>query len=274
MDEGLLREIATEYLLPFFSGTKIEPAALSSTAREQQVALVNPLQISFKINKKDSYRLVLSRSQSFTGTPKPVIAEIDVVRAFVDVVASMEELLSGKLKLDLLSTFQRRVVARAIRGSEFEETILSGIDQMARWGNRLYEGSPISAAIGFRVTPQDHSISLAGLAKHDFSAVVSNGFDTLLSFDFNGRLVAHEALSEGENMPSFCPMRQAHIAEWTTKRDTRVAISLNRLAEILVFRNQEMLFARRSGRWHFLTHEPVISQMRVPQRSRATSSHL
>jgi DNA integrity scanning protein DisA with diadenylate cyclase activity len=60
-------------------------------------------------------------------------------------------------------------------------------------------------------------------------------------------------------------MRQAHIAEWTTRKDTRLALSLNRLGEILIFRQEEILFARRSGRWHFLTHAPVIAQMNVPR---------
>jgi hypothetical protein len=127
----------------------LESGSRPSTAREEQVALESPLEIAFKINREDDYRLVLTRSQSFSSETKPVVREIDVVRAFVDVVASMERLLEGPLKADLLSTFQRRIVARAIRGQAHEEVILGDIDQMARWGNRLYEGSPISAALGF-----------------------------------------------------------------------------------------------------------------------------
>lgn len=265
MKEELLREISEEYLLPFFSGAKLEAASAPSTPREEQVALRDPLSISFKINRNDPYRLTMTRSQPFSSSAKPVIQEIEVVRAFVEVVSRMESHLETDLKGDLLSTFQRRIVARAIRGKNFENVILSGIDQMAKWGNRLYEGMPISASIGFRVTNQNHEISLDKLADYDFSAVLTNGFDTILSFDFFGKLVAHEVLKEGEKIPSYCPMRQAHIAEWTTQKDTRVGLSLNRLAEILVFRDQQMLFARRSGRWHFLTHDPVISQMRVPR---------
>lgn len=266
MKEGLLREIAEDYLLPFFSGARLEDRTTPSTPREEQVALRDPLSISFKINRNDRYRLTMTRSQPFSSSSKTsIVQEIEVVRSFVDVIASMEEHLTTPLKADLLSTFQRRVVARATRGPKFESTILSGIDQMARWGNRLYEGMPISAALGFRETPQTHSLTIKDVVRHDFAAVLSNGFDTILSFDYHERLVAHESLEQGEQLPSFCPMRQAHIAEWTTARDTRVALSLNRLAEIMVFRDRQMLFARRSGRWHFLTHNPVISQMRIPR---------
>lgn len=176
MQEDLLREIAEEYLLPFFAGAHLQPKSRPSTAREELVALESPLEITFKVNRNDKYRLVLTRSQSFSSESKPVIREIEVVRAFVDTLASMEDLLSGPLKLDLLSTFQRRVVARAIRGSSHEEVILKGIDQMARWGNRLYEGSPISASLGFRSMSDKFEYPLDDIVDHDFSAVLSKAF--------------------------------------------------------------------------------------------------
>jgi len=177
----------------------------------------------------------------------------------------MEDVLKTSLKQDLLSTFQRRVVARALYNGRNEGAILAGIDQMARWSNRLYEGSPISAAIGFRQTSDKGVLTLSELAHHDLAAVLSNGFDTLLAFNFRGGFLGHESLQTGDALPSFCPMRQTHIADWTTRKHTRLALSLNRLGEILIFREEEMLFARRSGRWHFLTHSPVISQMNVPR---------
>jgi hypothetical protein len=58
---------------------------------------------------------------------------------------------------------------------------------------------------------------------------------------------------------SFSPYRQAPIAAWA--KDGKIALALNRLGEILVFRDGKLLFARRAGVWHFLTHEPVLAQM-------------
>jgi len=177
----------------------------------------------------------------------------------------MEVELEGPLRNDLLSTFQRRVVARAIRGAQHEDVMLQGIDQLARWGTRLYEGSPISASLGFRMVREKHSIPMSTFGSCEFAAVLTNGFDTLITFDYDGNLIGHEALPHKESAALFCPMRQIYIADWTKENDGRVALTLNRLAEILVFRSHQLIFARRSGRWHFLTHEPVISQMRVPR---------
>ena len=265
MDQALLREIAEDYLLPFFSGASIEEEAAPSTVHHKLVALRDQLSVYFKVNVKDKYRLVITRAQPFLSSHSPIISEISVISAFVSVLAEMERELASNLKHDLLSTFQRRVVARALYDGKNENTILSGIDQMALWGQRLYEGAPISASIGFRHTPDAGVLSLSEFSELELSAVMSNGFDTLLSFNFKGNFLGLENLETGESLPSYCPMRQAFMAKWTSDKHTRLGLSLNRLGEILVFRQEQMIFARRSGRWHFLTHAPVIAQMNVPR---------
>ena len=267
MEEALLRKISQEYLIPFFSGAKLEEQSVLSSAQEAKVAFRDPISIVFKATRTDRYRLIMTRAQPFASI-STMVPEIAIVRAFIDVVAPMAAALASPLKHDLLSTFSRRVVAKAMSSvEERESTLLSGIDQLARWATRLYEGSPISAAIGFRQSPQDEGApTLDEIGRHDFSAVVSNGFDTLLEFDFAGRFITHAALVTEDDPASFCPFRQTPIAEWTGRdqRRRRVALCLNRGGEILVFRDRQMLFARRSGRWNFLTHEPVLTQMATP----------
>lgn len=265
MKVDLLREISEQYLLPFFSGARLEPHSVPSTKRAERVAHEGAFSIKFKVNLLDRYRLVLSRPQAFTFSGERIVTEIDVVRAFCDVLAMMENELAGPLKADLLTTFQRRVVARAMRSSINEQTILNGIDQLANWGNRLYEGAPISASLGFCKTSAGHKPEFGQVNDCDFAAVLSNGYDTISVFDYDGGFVGHEALSGIDDFLPHAPMRQSAIAGWTKKLSDRVSLSLNRLGEILIFRKGELVFARRSGRWHYLTHEPVISQMDVPR---------
>jgi len=269
MEEELLREIAAEFLVPLFSGAELADRAEESSSRDALVAYRDPNTIAFKVHRDDEYRHRLKRSQAFAKSSEVVVPEIDVIHAFVDVVSQMSEVLESDLKNDVLSTFQRRVVARAVAGKKSERTVLSGIDRLADWGSRLYEGAPIAAAIGFRNRPHPaRSVRLSDFAGNDFGAVLGNGYDTLLEFSFRGRFVSHRQLSPNSGWPSFCPLRQAAIADWTTVSQRRVALTLNRLGEILVLRDQQLLFARRSGKWHFLTHDPVVSQMALPQRSR------
>lgn len=264
MDEALLREISEKYLLPFFSGATIGPAAQSS-ASDKLVAFVNPQVIGYKVHRADPYRLQFRRDQPFAQSRDPA-RETRVIEAFVEILGGMSQELRGELKDDLLSTFQRRVVAHALAERGDAKNLLAVIDQMALWGTRLYEGAPIASGIGIDPEkPGSPEVSLAAVTSNDFGAVLSNGFDTLLVFDGDLRFSRHEVLEPCVSGNGNCPWRHSAIAEWTSVGDGRVAVVLNRLGEILTFRDGQLLFARRGGVWHFLTHGPIIRQMVVPK---------
>jgi hypothetical protein len=268
LQEDLLRGLATDYLLPLFSGATLKERAERSTARDKLVAYSDPCSVAFKVQKSDTYRLVITRAQSFTASAADKIPEISVIQSFVDIVSSMGDMIDGPFRRDILTTFQRRVIARALMNGRYEDSLLAAIDQLAHWGSRLYEGAPISAAIGLRNTRSaDGLVSLEEFSAEDFGAVLSNGHDTIIEFNYDQKFLRHQtpAAAAAADIPSFCPFRQGVIAGWTTVHEDRIALTLNRLGEILAFRDQRLVFARRSGTWHFLTHEPVIKQMNVPR---------
>lgn len=265
MDEALLREIADGYLLPFFSGASIEVTAESSTSADSSVAFVNPQTIGFKVNRPDTYRLKFRRDQPFAQKSDPA-REIKVIEAFVSGLARMSDELRPPLKDDLLSTFQRRVVAEATADPGESTELLAVIDQMALWATRLYEGTPIASAIG--VDPSisgKKSLPLADNAKQDFFAVLSNGYDTMLIISKHLNFAGHVVLEPTPSARGYYLWRHSAIASWTEEKKGRVAVVLNQLGEILIFRDGQLLFARRSGNWHFLTHGPIIRQMGVPK---------
>ncbi|MGS4948037.1 hypothetical protein ACVDG3_21420 [Meridianimarinicoccus sp. RP-17] len=265
MDETLLREIAYGYLLPFFSGASIEETAEISTSADSTVAFVNPQTIGFKVNRTDTYRLKFRRDQPFAQKSDPA-RETKVIEAFVSGLARMSNELQGPLRDDLLSTFQRRVVAEATAEPGKGTELLAVIDQLALLATRLYEGKPIASAIGIDPTiPGEKSLPLANIAKQDFFAVLSNGFDTMLTLSKHLNFSGHLVLEPTTSAEGYYPWRHSAVAAWTEEIKGRVAIVLNRIGEILVFRDGQLLFARRSGNWHFLTHEPIIRQMGVPK---------
>jgi len=265
MDETLLREIANSYLLPFFSGASIEESAEISTPSDSTVAFVNPQTIGFKVNRADRYRLKFRRDQPFAQKSDPA-RETKVIEAFVSGLARMSNELQGPLRDDLLSTFQRRVVAEATADPCNGTELLAVIDQLALLATRLYEGKPVASAIGIDPTILGRtSLPLARIATHDFFAVLSNGFDTMLTLSKHLNFSGHVVLEPTTSADGYCYWRHSAIAAWTEERKGRVAVVLNRLGEILVFRDGQLLFARRSGNWHFLTHGPIIRQMGVPK---------
>lgn len=263
MDEQTLRTLSKAYLVPLFSGAELLDASYPSNAAQQRVAFENRCNIHFKVHNADRYRIGIKRSQFFDKDTSGRVTEKRVVEAFVDAVDEISDGLERPYKEDLLSALQRRIVAKSVGGSATEAAILKAIDQLTTWSSRLYEGQPISVCLGFVPETDNTGILLEQIAGEDFGSVLSNGFDTLMSFDGTGNLQGHVALSQPAENPVFAPLRYAALASWAS--EGRIALSLNRLGEILVFRDQKLVFARRSGGWHFLTHEPMLTQLRRPQ---------
>jgi hypothetical protein len=255
MEQDQLRLIAQEYLCPLFSGAWLEDAA-PSTSQEQRVARRDSRALAFKVDEADDYRLTLRRSEKF-GLPAQ-----QIVRAFVDVLREIEPALSTSYAPDVLRTLQKKVLARAIARGEMHDSLLATVDWLEAWADRSYEGQPVRAAFGFDPQAAGGELTLDQFCSLEFSAVLTNGIDTMVLADSRGHLVGHECLNPPPTLPSFAPQSQAAFAAWAV--DGRIALVLTGMGEILIFKDSQLLFAKRSGRWHFLTHRPIVTRMPVP----------
>ena len=176
-------------------------------------------------------------------------------------MGEIEPALSTAFEADVLRTLPGKVVARTI-GGDCHESMLATIDWLEEWADRHYEGRSVTGALGFDPRAQGGSIGLVELSSLEFAAVLSNSVDTMISVDPRGRVVGHECLTTPATPPPFAPYAHAALAAWAV--DGRVVLVLTEKDEILVFKDGQLLFAKRSGHWHFLTHRPFVTRMPVP----------
>jgi hypothetical protein len=256
LEQDWLRNIAEEYLCPLFSGAWLE-GAVPSTPQEQRVARRDARSLAFKVDGEDDYRLILRRREKFGLTAQ------QIVRSFVDVLREIEPGLSTAYEADVLRTLQRKVLARSISGAEMRDSIVSAIDWLESWASRPYEGEPVTAALGFDSRSAGVDLTLEELRSLEFSAVLTNGIDTMICANARGRVVGHECLDTPNALPPFAPYFHAAFAAWAV--DGRVVLVLTEMGEILIFKDTQLLLAKRSGRWYFLTHRPIVTRMSVPR---------
>ncbi len=254
MEQDQLRRIAEEYLCPLFSGARLA-GAVPSTSQEQLVARPDPRSLAFKIHRGDAFRMTLRRGERFGVTAE------SIVKSFVEVVREIEPALSTIYEPDVLRTLQKKVLARTI-GGEMHQSMLSTVEWLEGWADRHYEGKSVTGALGLDPLATGAGPTLHELSSLEFSAVLSNSVDTLISIDASGRVVGHESLTVPAAVPPFAPYSHAALAAWAV--DGRVALVLTERDEILVFRDGQLLFVKRSGRWHFLTNRPVVTRMPMP----------
>jgi hypothetical protein len=138
------------------------------------------------------------------------------------------------------------------------------LEKFSAWAAEQYEGRPIVAAVGIDPSASG-SVPIASVWKEAFAPVLTNGLDTILVVDASSQVVNLLAarMSSGA-APSLSPNRYRSIAEWATGE--RIAVSLNRNGEILVFRNQCLRFALRAGGWQHFAHEATLSAIHLPHK--------
>ncbi|MEB3266284.1 MAG: hypothetical protein VKN13_06705 [Cyanobacteriota bacterium] len=160
---------------------------------------------------------------------------------------------TGPYAGDLLARFGRRLVVDTLCPGGVEPgLVLAALDQLEGWAARTYEGQPIVAALGFTaeaaraaITPE---LSLAEAWSEEFSAVLTNGFDTMLVADGSGQVRSYEAMAMPAQPPPLAPVRLAAVAQWSADQPERLAL----------------VFARRAGRWFVLVAEAIVGQMGGP----------
>ena len=253
MNKRQLRRATKAYLSPLLSAEVLsdeEPC----TKRGGRVASLDPNRIAIKANDNDTERIVVYRNPGF------VPEELQLAKDFMQELFNIHDATSSEYRQEIFTFLPARAIARHLGGMDAVKTVLR---QFEKWASRTYEGSAITSSIGIDPTAQGRGIDLNDLFEHDFSSVLSNGFDTLLVVTSNGEVSGAGQLVANQIGLEHAPYRLNSIADWCT--DGRVALVLNRLGEQLVFRNKKLVFAKRRGEWQYYAHEMYVRQLQPPQ---------
>ncbi len=233
------------------------PGKLAGKWKQKAAALTAPGAISVRPEKAATYDFTLVRSQKFRPD------EVKLVEAFVESVDEVKEAVGKPFEAEVLYGLPLRVVARAVGGTG-TSGLLRVLEKFAAWAAGQYEGRPIVAAVGVDPSLQG-SVDISSVWKESFAPVLTNGLDTLLVLDGQSRVATLLATPvSSAAAPSFCPYRYRSLAEWAVS--DRVAVSLNRNGEILVFLGGCLRFALRAGGWQHFTHEAALSAIHLPHK--------
>ncbi|BCS95721.1 hypothetical protein DSLASN_13530 [Desulfoluna limicola] len=260
MDKDEFITILKAHLAPVLKAT-VNDLALASHRKHNMVAYISHSEIALKPSPDADYRIVLTRIPGFTPEERKIAED------FVREMICMHKVNAGDYKAELLSFLPMRAICRHLGSSDSIRKLLFQFDL---WASRTYEGHSITASIGIDHDATEGTVTLDEVFAHDFSAVLTNGFDTLMVVTPEGKIYRSGQL-DGNESPQYAPYRMRNIANWTTR--TKIAVVLNQLGEQLVFRDKKLLFAKRRGVWMYYPHEQTLAQMQPPE-SRALRTAL
>ena len=247
------KEIVSIHLAPIL-GAKVEGNLQPSTIREQRVALIDPSRIALKPTQEDLYRVIMFRSPGFSRE------ERNIAEDFTEELLGIYQATDPDYMKELLTFLPTRAICRHLGGALAVKEVLL---QFKKWASSTYEGGAITASIGIDPNAIGQDVTLSEIFPYDFSAVLTNGYDTLLVVTPDGHIAESGQLDNSGITLKETPYRLSSIAEWTS--ENRISIVLNRLGEQLVFRDKKLIFSKRRGKWSYFPHEKYIRQMQPPQ---------
>jgi len=218
------------------------------------VAALEPCKTAIKAQEGDVERLVLYRQPGFTPE------ELALTKDFVAELVAIHDAAFSEYRADLFTFLPLRAIARHLGGLGAVAPILR---QFEAWSARTYEGGAITSSIGIDPNANGQADNLDEIFEEDFSAVLSNGFDTLLVVTPDCEVAEAGQLTANQIGLDYVPYRLNAVADWADGE--RVALVLNRLGEQLVFRNRKLVFAKRRGEWQYYAHEMYLRQLQPPQ---------
>ncbi|MDD4110412.1 MAG: hypothetical protein PHS54_02535 [Clostridia bacterium] len=253
MDKISFTSMITEIVLPLFTGSQIVGEELSSS-RDFEAAQGPNGTILIKPSKSDEYRLIVQRNQPFKSN------EIILVKAIISELVLISSLGIGEPAY--LHKLQHSAIEKAICSSLSENSgyvLLELLSEITKWAERTYEGRELT--FGFVINELSVSpnpipnLHFSKLLSNDFMALLSDGVKSTIEFDRYGYLLKYISLKPRTNH-LICPQKYLSFASYCSVN--KIGVTLNEKGDMMVFKNNTLIFAKRRGIWNSFDHGTLI----------------
>lgn len=254
MDREGFKALLGQHIAPMFPGCSIEDEDDAVRRSRKRAMQLDPQRIKARWDNEHFFQFNLRRSQEFS---QQNAAFVNTVILNLNEVAPVE---ATPYFSEMIGAAIRRAVATEA-APNFTNSTNEILRELEQWSEETYEGRPISAALGITPTaPVANAVGLRQLLEKSFSRVATGSLDAIATFANNGSFLGYQTLAPAPIANTIkAPQRFAAIANWAINGN--VGLVLSRNGEILVFRNGELGFARRRGRWRQFNHSALITRL-------------
>lgn len=255
MDKNEFYKVVDKLILPLFTGSIIDGEEPSST-RDNEIAFGKRNSLLIKPSKLDEYRLVLKRGQPFQAFEinllRSILAELDRI----SLLQLNDESYISALQYNAIE----KSICSSISDSDTANTMFGILTELNKWAVRTYEGHKIAIGIiinlSVDLSEQEEKLHYTQIMDKDFFALLSDGIDSYIEFDKKGYLIGYTNTTRVKKMTSIAPYEFEQVARYCNEK--RIGIVLTKNGDFLIFKNRNLLFAKRAGGWNIYSHEEVI----------------
>ena len=255
MTEDKFNNLISTYIIPQFPISIVEPNDTYRLTENEAVQPggAGPNILAVRPRPDSSFRLILKRSQGFDET------ERNYIKYFIQEAVKFED--SSFNFEDHAIFIQNIAVARTIC-LDNNHAILKVLQFYEILRERTYEGSNVafSCLVDLEASNGLINCNIEKYFDQDFFIVLSNGIYTTIELDVNANIKGYTCIPKSGNTENlYTPMVFYDFCDLTT--DSKIGIILTVNGDILIFKNKEMIFARRRGTWKIFSHEKIVRQI-------------
>ena len=255
MDKNEFYKVVDKLILPLFTGSIIDGEEPSST-RDNEIAFGKRNSLLIKPSKLDEYRLVLKRGQPFQAFEinllRSILAELDRI----SLLQLNDESYISALQYNAIE----KSICSSISDSDTANTMFGILTELNKWAVRTYEGHKIAIGIiinlSVDLSEQEEKLHYTQIMDKDFFALLSDGIDSYIEINKKGYLIGYTNTTRVKKMTSIAPYEFEQVARYCNEK--RIGIVLTKNGDFLIFKNRNLLFAKRAGGWNIYSHEEVI----------------
>ncbi|MBR2908877.1 MAG: hypothetical protein IKC11_00840 [Clostridia bacterium] len=243
-------------VLSMFTGSEIIGEE-ESGPRDACVAHGSGGTLLVKFSRSDTTRFVIKRVQPFKSF------EVQLVRSILE---EMKGIFKANLSNEFIKGLEAQVTQNAICKAltkSASATLNNILNLVSSWGMRTYEGG--KPQFGFLITSKkcpresNNNMKITQILKKDYSALLSDGKNTCLVVSADGYLLSYESFSKTAKETILAPYEHLDIANLCV--GAKVGVCLIEEGDILVFKDKQLLFAKRNGSWVCFSHEEIIGKL-------------
>lgn len=234
-------------LNPYKSADIASGKKLAIFKAPNQIIIINP-------NNKDQ-AFSIDRRQQFIAEEKKLIEK------FIEEWGSISNNTDINYKSSLIErTFEVSICK--FLSEESYSTFTELLSKYKKWSSRTYEGRKVAMAFCFDLSKVNTSSSpsIFEILEKDFSALLSNGINSVILCDKLGQLINYEPLEFDNAFNGHAPEIFSSLAKYTLK-DNYLSLCLTINGDILIFKKGNIIFSKRSNKWTYFNHDALLKQL-------------
>ena len=246
--------LVSDLILPLFTGSQIIGEEESSS-RDSEVAQGSSGTVLVKPYKAEEYRLILKRIQPFKTS------DVQLIKSIILELVKISEF--GIEEDEYITRLQTTAIERSICHAVSEKsssTLLGVLNKISSWSNRTYEGKRTCFGIIIneldRAENQNTNLHYSNIMNKDFFALLSDGRKSCVELDVEGYIKNYKILERLRTVPTACPFGYTEISKYCN--DSKIGVVLDDGGDLLIFKNHELVFAKRKGIWVSYCHDEII----------------